>query len=315
MPLRSGPYFYTNGMPELPEVETVRRGLESILLGAKIGEVVVRNRRLRWPIPPEFEAQLAGLTLAQVERRSKYLLFRLSASEYVGAVPPRLGSQRGFAVEPPPQIIGTMLAHLGMTGSFVAHRADAQPAPRTHDHVDIHLTTRDGPYLLRYNDPRRFGSMHFFDGEDTAQPLLAHLGPEPLTDALDATHLYRETRRRTGPIKQALMDNTLVVGVGNIYANESLFRAGIHPNRAANRVSLARYEKLVHELKIVLTEAIKAGGSTLRDFVNTSGEPGYFQLDYFVYGRAGMPCKVCSTTLKLMRHGGRATVFCPKCQR
>ena len=280
-------------MPELPEVETVRRGLESILLGAQMGEVVVRNRRLRWPIPPDFEAQLARLTLVRVERRSKYLLFRLSGG----------------------QTVGTLLAHLGMTGSFVAHRADTLPAPRTHDHVDIHLTTRDGPYVLRYNDPRRFGSMHFFEGEDAAQPLLAHLGPEPLTDALTAAHLYRETRRRAGPIKQALMDNTLVVGVGNIYANESLFRAGIHPNRAANRVSQARYAKLVHEVKTVLTEAIKAGGSTLRDFVNTSGEPGYFQLDYFVYGRDGKPCRTCETPLKLMRHGGRATVFCPTCQR
>lgn len=280
-------------MPELPEVETVRRGLESILLGAKIGEVVVRNRRLRWPILPDFEAQLAGLRLVRVERRSKYLLFRLAGG----------------------QTVGTLLAHLGMTGSFVAHRADALPSPRTHDHVDIELTARDGPYVLRYNDPRRFGSMHFFKGEDATQPLLAHLGPEPLTDALDAAHLYRETRRRTGSIKQALMDNTLVVGVGNIYANESLFRAGIHPDRAANRISLARYTKLVYEVKTVLTEAIKAGGSTLRDFVNTSGEPGYFQLDYFVYGRNGRPCRTCGTPLKLMRHGGRATVFCPLCQR
>jgi formamidopyrimidine-DNA glycosylase len=294
------PNFYTSRMPELPEVETVRRGLEAILIGAKIGDVLVRNRRLRWPIPPEFEAQLAGLTLAKVERRSKYLLFRLSAPQSAGPVP---------------QVSGTLLAHLGMTGSFVAHRADAWPSPRAHDHVDIHLTTRDGRYLLRYNDPRRFGSMHFFEGDDVRQPLLAHLGPEPLTDALDAAHLYRETRRRTGPIKQALMDNTLVVGVGNIYANESLFRAGIHPNRAANRISLARYAKLVHEVKTVLTEAINAGGSTLRDFVNTSGEPGYFQLDYFVYGRDGKPCRTCGTPLKLMRQGGRATVYCPVCQR
>ncbi|MEO7255387.1 MAG: bifunctional DNA-formamidopyrimidine glycosylase/DNA-(apurinic or apyrimidinic site) lyase [Casimicrobium sp.] len=302
-------------MPELPEVETVRRGLESILLGAKIDTVVVRNRRLRWPIPPDFEVQLAGLTVVRVERRSKYLLFRLSATEFVGAVPPRMGSQPGIAVRPLPQVAGTMLAHLGMTGSFIAHRAETLPASRTHDHVEIQLTTSDGAYVLRYNDPRRFGSMHFFVGDDVAQPLLAHLGPEPLTDAFTSEYLYRETRRRSGPIKQALMDNTLVVGVGNIYANESLFRAGIHPNRAANRISRARYAKLVHEVKTVLVEAIAAGGSTLRDFVNTSGEPGYFQLDYFVYGRDGKPCKVCATPLKLMRQGGRATVFCAVCQR
>ncbi len=280
-------------MPELPEVETVRRGLETILLGAKIDNVIVRHRGLRWPIASEFEAQLAGLTLIQIERRSKYLLFRLSGGNSVG----------------------TLLAHLGMTGSFVAHREDTLPTARTHDHVELQMTTKDGPYVLRYNDPRRFGSMHFFEGEDAAQPLLTHLGPEPLTDAFTAAHLYRDTRRRTGPIKQALMDNTLVVGVGNIYANESLFRAGIHPSRAANRISLARYKRLVNEVKTVLTEAISAGGSTLRDFVNTSGEPGYFQLDYFVYGRDGEPCKKCGTPLKLMRHSGRATVFCPVCQR
>ena len=316
-------------MPELPEVETVRRGLEAILLGAQIRFVIVRNRRLRWPIPPEFEAQLAGRRLLRVERRSKYLLFRLSDPQAAesGATHTPLAPE--IAVEPlaqntttstttstsAPPSTATMLAHLGMTGSFVAHRAERLPAPRTHDHVDIHLTTRDGPYVLRYNDPRRFGSMHCFMGEDAAQALLAHLGPEPLTDALDGTYLYRETRRRTGPIKQALMDNTLVVGVGNIYANESLFRAGIHPNRAANRISELRYKKLVREVKTVLTEAIKAGGSTLRDFVNTLGERGYFQLDYFVYGRDTKPCKVCTTSLKLMRHGGRATVFCPSCQR
>lgn len=279
-------------MPELPEVETVRRGLESLLVGARVDTVVVRDRRLRWPIAEDFEANLSGGTILRIERRSKYLLFRLN-----GKLP------------------GTLLAHLGMTGSFITHRAAALPDFRTHDHVDVRLATREGDYVLRYNDPRRFGSMHYFAGADAGQPLLANLGPEPLTDALTGEYLYRETRRRTGPIKQALMDNTLVVGVGNIYANESLFRAGIHPDRAANRVSRARYERLVSEVKAVLTEAIKAGGSTLRDFVNTAGEPGYFQLDYFVYGRDGKPCKVCATPLKLMRHGGRATVFCSVCQR
>lgn len=279
-------------MPELPEVETVRRGLEPLLNSARITAVVVRDRRLRWPVAEDFEASLTGRSIRHIERRSKYLLFRL-----IGPQP------------------GTLLAHLGMTGSFTTHRVTALPEIRTHDHVDIRLATQDGDYVLRYNDPRRFGSMHFFSGEDGSQPLLAELGPEPLTDALTGEYLYRETRRRTGPIKQALMDNTLVVGVGNIYANESLFRAGIHPSRPANRVSLARYERLVREVKAVLAEAIAAGGSTLRDFVNAAGEPGYFQLDYFVYGRDGQPCRVCATPLRLMRHGGRATVFCPTCQR
>ncbi len=279
-------------MPELPEVETVRRGLESRLIDATVADVIVRDRRLRWPIAADFEAQLRGQRVVAIERRSKYLLFRLT------------GTQNS-----------TLLAHLGMTGSFGVHSADLPPAYKPHDHVDVLLAGRQEPLLLRYNDPRRFGSMHFFQGLDAAQPLLAQLGPEPLTNALTGEYLYEQTRRRSVAIKQALMDNTLVVGVGNIYANESLFRAGIHPNRAANRVSLARYTRLVLEVKTVLTEAIAAGGSTLRDFVNTAGEPGYFQLDYFVYGRDDKPCKVCSAPLKLMRHGGRATVFCAACQR
>ena len=282
-------------MPELPEVETVRRGLESRLIDATVADVVVRDRRLRWPVAADFETQLRGQRIVAIERRSKYLLFRLT----------RVNETEK----------STLLAHLGMTGSFVVHAADAPLAYKSHDHVDVVLTGRRESLVLRYNDPRRFGSMHHFAGLDAEQPLLAHLGPEPLTDQLTGEYLYQQTRRRTIAIKQALMDNTLVVGVGNIYANESLFRAGIHPDRAANQVSLARYKRLVVEVKTVLTEAIAAGGSTLRDFVNTAGEPGYFQLDYFVYGRDGQPCKVCDAPLKLMRHGGRATVFCSNCQR
>ena len=278
-------------MPELPEVETVRRGLESRLIDATVADVIVRDRRLRWPIAADFETQLRGRKIVAVERRSKYLLFRLA----------------GYGKS-------TLLAHLGMTGSFVVHAADSPPAYKSHDHVDFVLTGRKESVVLRYNDPRRFGSMHHFLGLDAEQPLLAHLGPEPLTDALTGEYLYEQTRRRTGAIKQALMDNTLVVGVGNIYANESLFRAGIHPDRAANRVSLARYRRLVVEVKTVLNEAIAAGGSTLRDFVNAAGEPGYFQLEYFVYGRDGQSCRICGTRIKLMRQGGRATVFCSRCQ-
>ena len=289
-------------MPELPEVETVRRGLESTLVGATVTGVSVRERRLRWPISDDFESQVVNRKILSIERRSKYLLFRLEELTSVGTV------------RPP----GTLLAHLGMTGSFIAHDAKVTPDYRTHDHVEFQLARPGSSQpltVLRYNDPRRFGSMHFFEGEDSDQPLLARLGPEPLTDALTGRYLYEQTRRRTGPIKQALMDNTLVVGVGNIYANESLFRAGIHPARAANRISLARYERLVIEVKTILTEAIAAGGSTLKDFVNTAGEPGYFQLDYFVYGRDGEPCKVCGGALRPLRQGGRATVFCQVCQR
>jgi formamidopyrimidine-DNA glycosylase len=279
-------------MPELPEVETVRRGLSSATRDATIAAVVVRDRRLRWPIPNTFERELIGCSIERIERRSKYLLFRLRDA--------KTSTSR------------TLLAHLGMTGSFVAIESKRSPTINTHDHVDIVLSSG---FTLRYNDPRRFGSMHTYLGDDEAQPLLAHLGPEPLSDALTGRYLYAQTRRRTGPIKQALMDNTLVVGVGNIYANESLFRAGIHPSRAANRLSLARYETLVVEVKAVLQEAIAAGGSTLRDYVNAQGEPGYFQLNYFVYGRDGEPCKRCGTRLKFMRHGGRATVYCACCQR
>ncbi len=289
-------------MPELPEVETVRRGLESTLLGATITGVSVRERRLRWPISDDFESQVANRKIVSIQRRSKYLLFRLEAVPSAGKA------------QPP----GTLLGHLGMTGSFITHDAEDTPDYRTHDHVEFQLVRpgNNRPLtVLRYNDPRRFGSMHFFEGEDSDQPLLAHLGPEPLTDALTGRYLYEQTRRRTGPIKQALMDNTLVVGVGNIYANESLFRAGIHPARAANRISLTRYERLVSEVKTVLSEAIAAGGSTLKDFVNTAGEPGYFQLDYFVYGRDGEACKVCGSALKPLRQSGRATVFCGVCQR
>jgi len=292
-------------MPELPEVETVRRGLESTLVGATITGVSVRERRLRWPIPDEFESQVTNRKIVRIERRSKYLLFRLEALQATSPTGPNSAP-------------GTLLGHLGMTGSFIAHDAKVTPDYRTHDHVEFQLArpgSSQALTVLRYNDPRRFGSMHFFEGEDLDQPLLAHLGPEPLTDAFTGRYLYKQTRRRTGPIKQALMDNTLVVGVGNIYANESLFRAGIHPARAANRISLARYERLVSEVKTVLAEAIAAGGPPRQDFVNAAGEPGYFQLDYFVYGRDGERCKACGNPLKPLRQGGRATVFCGFCQR
>ncbi|TAG82129.1 MAG: bifunctional DNA-formamidopyrimidine glycosylase/DNA-(apurinic or apyrimidinic site) lyase [Burkholderiales bacterium] len=278
-------------MPELPEVETVRRGLSSEIVGRTITGVAVRERRLRWPIAENFETRLVGKRIDAIERRSKYLLVRLMDDALRAS---------------------TLLAHLGMTGSFVVNDERTASRIKPHDHVDLIL---DSGAIVRYNDPRRFGSMHVFDGPDSAQPLLAQLGPEPLTDALDGRYLFDQTRRRPGPIKQAIMDNHLVVGVGNIYANESLFRAGIHPNRAANRISKQRYDQLVHEIKAVLSEAINAGGSTLRDYVNASGEPGYFQLNYFVYGRDGEACRRCKSALKLARHGGRATVYCAKCQR
>jgi formamidopyrimidine-DNA glycosylase len=270
-------------MPELPEVETVRRGLADALVGRQITQVTIYDPRLRWPVPATQKKQLEGRRLERIDRRSKYLLFRFDR--------------------------GALIAHLGMTGSFWVYQ-QSPPTRRTHDHIEWIF---DDGTMLRFNDPRRFGSLHWMEGE--RHPLLDALGPEPLTDAFNAQMLYASVRSRTGAIKTALMDNHLVVGVGNIYASESLFRAGIHPNRPAQRISLARCGRLVDAVKATLTEAIKAGGSTLRDFVNSAGEPGSFQLNYFAYGRADEPCRVCGTPIRLMRHAGRATYYCIACQR
>jgi formamidopyrimidine-DNA glycosylase len=271
-------------MPELPEVETVRRGLSRALVGKALRHATVYEPRLRWPVPTAHKAQLEGALLQAIDRRSKYLLFRFDR--------------------------GILLAHLGMTGSFWVYR-DTPPPRRTHDHIEWAFS--DGS-TVRYNDPRRFGSLHWLDGD--SHPLLDALGPEPLTEAFDGAKLHAALAKRSAPIKSAIMDNHVVVGVGNIYANEALFRAGIHPNRVAHRVSRRRCDALAGVVKEVLSAAIDAGGSTLRDFVNSEGEPGAFQLSYFVYGRAGERCKVCAVgTIKLMRHAGRATFYCAKCQR
>jgi formamidopyrimidine-DNA glycosylase len=271
-------------MPELPEVETVRRGLTAALAGKRLTDATVHEPRLRWPIPAAQKRDIEGALLNTIERRSKYLLFRFDR--------------------------GTLLAHLGMTGSFWVYKT-APPPRKTHDHVEWLF---DDGTLVRYNDPRRFGSLHWIEGEQS-HPLLDALGPEPLTDAFTGKTLHDAFRNRSAPIKAAIMDNHVVVGVGNIYANESLFRAGIHPNRAAKKVSAARCDMLAATIKIILAEAIAAGGSTLRDFVNSEGEPGAFQLGYFVYGREGEPCKHCAASIKHMRHGGRATFYCGTCQR
>jgi formamidopyrimidine-DNA glycosylase len=272
-------------MPELPEVETTRRGIAPLAAGRRILRMVVYDPRLRWSVPASLPKRIAGRTIDAVDRRSKYLLFRLAGD--------------------------TLLVHLGMTGSL---RAFTRPPPprRTHDHVDIVL---DSGVTLRYHDPRRFGAMLWLPPPADAHPLLAKLGPEPFDTACDAAYLWRATRRRTAAIKLALMDNHLIVGVGNIYANESLFRAGIRPTTPANRVSKPRLARLVDEVRATLAEAIAKGGSTLRDYVDSRGEPGYFQLDYFVYGRQGLPCRVCGAVVRQIRQGGRATSYCPRCQR
>ncbi len=271
-------------MPELPEVETTLRGIAPLVIGRRVAVMRVYDRRLRWSVPRWLPATIAGRTVDAIHRRSKYLLFRLSAD--------------------------TLLVHFGMTGSL---RAFVDPPPRRlHDHVDIVL---DSGLTLRYHDPRRFGAMLWLPPSAAEHPLLARLGPEPFDPACDADYLWRATRSRTTAIKLALMDNHLVVGIGNIYANESLFRAGIRPTTPANRVSRPRLERLIAAVRETLSDAIAKGGSTLRDYVDSRGEPGYFQLDYAVYGRRGLPCRTCGIAIREIRQGGRATSYCPGCQR
>ncbi len=271
-------------MPELPEVETTRRGVAPHVVGRKIVALHVYDRRLRWPVPADLAERLVGRRIDAVDRRSKYLLFGIGTD--------------------------TLLVHLGMTGSLRIHRTP--PPRRPHDHVDLVL---DDHAVLRYNDPRRFGAMLWVPPPLHDHPLLRTLGPEPFDPRFDATYLFTATRARKAAIKLALMDNSLVVGVGNIYANEALFRAGIRPMTAAGRVSRPRLQRLVDQVQSVLTDAIAKGGSTLRDYVDASGEPGYFQLHYFVYGREGEPCRVCKAPIRHRRLGGRASFYCPVCQR
>ncbi len=269
-------------MPELPEVETTCRGIAPHIVDRQVKAVVIRERRLRWPISGDIENHLVGARFMGVRRRAKYIL---------------LDTDRG-----------ALMVHLGMSGSL--RIMSAQAPVLFHDHVDIVLDDR---HCLRYHDPRRFGSMHWLQGN--SHPLLDHLGPEPLSPAFSGAYLYQRARRRTMPVKQFIMDGKVVVGVGNIYANEALFLSGIHPRRAAGRVSAARYETLVEAIKEVLANAIAQGGTTLRDFVGGDGQPGYFAQQLRVYGRQGKPCRVCQTALTEIRQGGRSTVFCRVCQR
>ncbi|HVF64515.1 MAG TPA: bifunctional DNA-formamidopyrimidine glycosylase/DNA-(apurinic or apyrimidinic site) lyase [Casimicrobiaceae bacterium] len=269
-------------MPELPEVETTRRGVAPHMTGRRIQSVRIYDARLRWPVPANLPELLNGRTVLEVERRSKYLLFRLDT--------------------------GTLLVHLGMTGSLRLHRE--VPARQTHDHADLLL---DDGTLLRYRDPRRFGALLWI-APDTSHSLLAQLGPEPFDDAFSAAYLHMKTRGRTASIKALVMDSRLVVGVGNIYANEALYRARIRPTTPGGRLSQRRLAQLVASVRDVLTEAIAAGGSTLRDFVDSRGQPGTFQLAYFVYGRGGLPCRVCSTRIRAIRLAQRSSFYCPHCQ-
>ncbi len=268
-------------MPELPEVETTRRGIAPHILGQVIRGAVVRQPRLRWPVP-DLDRLLSGRSVQAVERRAKYILIRFAH--------------------------GTLIVHLGMSGSL--RLVSAGCPPRMHDHVDLLLAG----HCLRLHDPRRFGAMLWAEGDPLAHPRLRYLGPEPLSDDFDDDYLHRMTRGRRTPIKALLMDGKIVVGVGNIYATEALFRAGIHPQRASQRVSRQRLERLAQEVKRVLSSAIERGGTTLRDFLNESGQPGYFAQELQVYGRAGLPCKHCGTVLKTRQIGQRASAYCPSCQ-
>ncbi|MGK2951840.1 MAG: bifunctional DNA-formamidopyrimidine glycosylase/DNA-(apurinic or apyrimidinic site) lyase [Thiobacillus sp.] len=270
-------------MPELPEVETTRLGLLPRLRGRTLKRIVVRNPRLRWPVPDDLEARLAGLKLNELGRRGKYLLFDFGAT--------------------------TQIVHLGMSGSL--RFAEPGEAAALHDHIDWLF---DDGTTLRLRDPRRFGAVLWSD--DVARhPLLAHLGPEPLTPAFDAAYLYTQCQRRSAAIKQVIMDAQVVVGVGNIYASESLFHAGIRPARSARRLSRPACARLAAAIKQVLAAAIAAGGSSLRDYVQSSGELGYFQLQTRVYDREGLPCKSCDTPIRRIVQGQRASFYCPRCQR
>ena len=271
-------------MPELPEVETTRRGLAPALLHQRIRTAVVRNRALRRPVPVRLAKYVAGATIESVERRGKYLL---------------IGCDRG-----------TLIIHLGMSGRLWLVAADTPPAK--HDHFDLVL---ERGQVVRLRDPRRFGLVLWQDRNAATHELLARMGPEPFGAQFGGEWLYDETRRRSAAIKQVLMDSHVVAGVGNIYASEALFRAGINPKSPAQRIGRERYVRLAEHIRATLADAIEAGGSTLRDYVGGNGEAGYFQNQFLVYGRGGEPCLRCGTTVKELRQGQRSTFYCPRCQR
>jgi formamidopyrimidine-DNA glycosylase len=270
-------------MPELPEVEITRRGLLPNLTGRKIDAVVTRHTALRYPLPRALGRLLAGNPLRNIDRRGKYLLFRFDH--------------------------GTLILHLGMSGSL--RLVPAAEPPGKHDHLDIVF----GDQALRLRDPRRFGAVLWEKGDADAHPLIAPLGIEPLSEAFTGEWLHGATRGRATAIKLFLMDSHVIVGVGNIYASESLFRAGVDPRTPAGRLSRKRCERIVTAIKATLDAALAAGGSTLRDFLHSDGSSGWFQQQHFVYGREGEPCRVCGAKVRALRLGQRSTFHCPRCQR
>lgn len=274
----------TSPMPELPEVETTCRGIAPHIEGKIIRHVIVRQPKLRWPVPESLAQALTGQCIQSVSRRAKYLLLAAHS--------------------------GTVLLHLGMSGSLRIQSADQ--AVGKHDHVDFVF---DDGTVLRFNDPRRFGAVLWTTQPVAEHPLIKDLGPEPLLADFNGELLYALSRNRKVAVKSFIMDSHIVVGVGNIYANEALFMSGILPTRHAGKVSLARYQKLAECIAVVLRQAIEQGGTTLRDFVNEAGKPGYFQQQLRVYGRAGLPCISCKQPLTEIRIANRSTVFCSACQR
>lgn len=270
-------------MPELPEVEVTRQGIAPAIEGALIVDVKVRIPRLRWPIPQDLGRKLAGVQIQKISRRGKYLLFHTNN--------------------------GTLLCHLGMSGNLKILPHDL--APQKHDHVDI--VFQHGQ-CLRFHDPRRFGAVLWIDGDPYQHPLLATLGPEPFSAQCSGAYLYQYSRGRTTPVKTMIMNSHVVVGVGNIYANEALFAAKILPTRQAGKVSLKRYQQLANHIKKILEQAIQQGGTTLRDFFHSDGNSGYFQLHLKVYGRKGLDCLDCDSPIRSIKLGQRSTFYCGNCQ-
>jgi formamidopyrimidine-DNA glycosylase len=271
-------------VPELPEVETTRRGIEPHVVGRRIARVQVHECRLRWPVDPGLALVFAGSAIRRAARRAKYLLLETEA--------------------------GTLILHLGMSGSL---RVVPVATPRVaHDHVDIEL---DSGVTLRFNDPRRFGSLLYTTADPELHPLLTKLAPEPLGDAFHGEYLWKITRRRSVAIKQLIMNSRLVVGVGNIYASEALFRARIRPRRQARSLSRQDCARLARAIKATLTMAVKVGGTTLRDYVGADGNPGYFRQKLYVYERAGKPCRVCRRPIRQFTQGARSTYWCAHCQK
>jgi formamidopyrimidine-DNA glycosylase len=271
-------------MPELPEVETSRRGIEPHLQNRKISDVIIRQHKLRWPIPKDLPSLVTGQKIREVCRRAKYIYLKLDN--------------------------GSIIIHLGMSGSL--RICTSKTVPEKHDHIDIIVSSKK---ILRLRDPRKFGCVLWQPGDIDEHKLIAPLGPEPLHDEFDARYLHDTASKRTCSIKSLIMNSHIVVGVGNIYASEALFRAGINPKRKAGNISLPRIQKLVDAIKLTLSLAIEEGGTTLRDFTGISGQPGYFAQKLLVYGRAGEPCTVCSNTIKQITQQARSTFYCSKCQR